>query len=230
MRSVGKILAMVVLLGGAARGQDTLQLTLAAAHKLAIQNNPQLTASRYTAEAAAQVSVEIGAAFQPTFFGSVTGVGADGGIVHQDLALAVFRIHLSGQGVDRSVIGDINRCCTRLQALLEEPGRRSVRLGVCYVGEDDGGTFFGQTRRNAKPDPLRSSRDHRDPALEPSAFIHLITPRSVSGERLSETHHRVAVTSPAQSLGSFCSCCSNLLRCKIIRRPSAYIKKDESLS
>jgi len=56
-----------------------LQLTLAAAHKLAIQNNPQLTASRYTAEAAAQVPVEIGAAFQPTFFGSVTGVGADGG-------------------------------------------------------------------------------------------------------------------------------------------------------
>jgi len=67
------------LLAGLALGQDTLQLTLAAAHKLAIQNNPQLTASRYTAEAAAQVPVEIGSAFQPTFFGSVTGVGADGG-------------------------------------------------------------------------------------------------------------------------------------------------------
>jgi outer membrane protein len=79
MRRVGKILAMMALLDGASRGQNTLQLTLAAAHKLAIQNNPQLTASRYTAEAAAEIPAEIGSAFQPTFFGSVTGVGADGG-------------------------------------------------------------------------------------------------------------------------------------------------------
>jgi outer membrane protein len=79
MRGVRATLAAVVLLQGAARGQGTLQLTLAAAHKLAIQNNPQLTASRYTAEAAAQIPQEIGAAFQPTLFGSVTGVGADSG-------------------------------------------------------------------------------------------------------------------------------------------------------
>ena len=38
------------------------------------------------------------------------------------------------------------------------------------------------------------------------------------------------VTAPAQSLGSFCSDCLNLLRCKIIRRPSACIKSDESFS
>ncbi len=65
MRST--FLAVVALLAGLARGQDTLQLTLAAAHKLALQNNPQLTASRYTAEAAAELPKEIGAAFQPTF-------------------------------------------------------------------------------------------------------------------------------------------------------------------
>src|SRR5439155_17247171 len=70
----------IAFLGGIGHAQqDTLQLNLAAAHKLAIQNNPQLTASRYTAEAAAQVPLEIGSAFQPTLFGSVTGVGADGG-------------------------------------------------------------------------------------------------------------------------------------------------------
>src|SRR6185436_17683413 len=72
-------LAVVAFLECIASRQDTLQLTLAAAHKLAIQNNPQLTASRYTAEAAAQVPGEIGSAFQPTLFGSVTGVGADSG-------------------------------------------------------------------------------------------------------------------------------------------------------
>jgi len=71
---------IIALLGGIGHAQqDTLQLTLAAAHKLAIQNNPQLTASRYTAEAAAQVPLEIGSVFQPTLFGSVTGVGADSG-------------------------------------------------------------------------------------------------------------------------------------------------------
>ena len=79
MRRAGTILAVVAFLECIAFGQDTLQLTLAAAHKLAIQNNPQLTASRYTAEAAAQVPGEIGSAFQPTLFGSVTGVGADSG-------------------------------------------------------------------------------------------------------------------------------------------------------
>jgi outer membrane protein len=78
MRGVGTIMVAVSILGGAARGQDTLQLNLAAAHKLAIQN-PQIAASRYMAEAAAQVPVEIGSAFQPTLFGSVTGVGADSG-------------------------------------------------------------------------------------------------------------------------------------------------------
>src|SRR5258708_22949277 len=59
--------------------QDTLRLTLKEAEKTALQNNPQIAASRYTAEAAAQVPAEIGSALQPTLFRSVTGVGADTG-------------------------------------------------------------------------------------------------------------------------------------------------------
>ena len=35
-----------------------LQLTLADAHKLALQNNPQVASSSYTAQAAAQVALE----------------------------------------------------------------------------------------------------------------------------------------------------------------------------
>ncbi len=71
----------VLLLGLAAvcRGQNALQLSLADAHKLALQNNPQVASSSYTAQAAAQVALEARSAFQPTLYGSVTGVGADSG-------------------------------------------------------------------------------------------------------------------------------------------------------
>src|SRR5262245_33500182 len=78
--SFRNLLVATAFLSGVVHAQpDTLQLTLAAANKLAIQNNPELMASRYTAEAAAQVPLEIGSLFQPTVFGSVTGVGADSG-------------------------------------------------------------------------------------------------------------------------------------------------------
>src|SRR5260370_41367480 len=57
--------------------QNTLRLTLKEAEKTALQNNPQIAASRFTAEAAAQIPAEGGSAFQPTLFGSITAVGAD---------------------------------------------------------------------------------------------------------------------------------------------------------
>ncbi len=68
-------LALAALSGG----QDAQQLTLKEAEKLALQNNPLISASRYTAEAAAQVPAEVASAFQPTLFGAITGVGADTG-------------------------------------------------------------------------------------------------------------------------------------------------------
>ena len=61
------------------RGQSALPLTLAEAQKLALRNNPQVSVSRYIADAAAQVTKEVGAARQPTVFGSVSGTGADSG-------------------------------------------------------------------------------------------------------------------------------------------------------
>jgi outer membrane protein len=56
-----------------------MPLSLGQAHQLALQNNPQVASSRYTAQAAAQVPVEVGSAFQPTLSGSITGTGADSG-------------------------------------------------------------------------------------------------------------------------------------------------------
>jgi len=59
--------------------QPTLHLTLAEAERLAVQNNPALTAAKYTAAAAGQVQAEYHAAYSPSFTGSLTGVGADNG-------------------------------------------------------------------------------------------------------------------------------------------------------
>jgi outer membrane protein len=46
---------------------------------LAVQNNPALTAAKFTAAAAGQVPAEYHANYSPSFNGSVTGVGADNG-------------------------------------------------------------------------------------------------------------------------------------------------------
>ena len=59
--------------------QQTLHLNLAEAERLALQNNPQLSAARFSAAAAHQTPLEYKAAYAPTFFGSITGVGADDG-------------------------------------------------------------------------------------------------------------------------------------------------------
>jgi outer membrane protein len=59
--------------------QQTMHLTLADARKLAIQNNPRFSAARLTAAAAYQVPPQLHAAFEPSFSGSLTGVGADNG-------------------------------------------------------------------------------------------------------------------------------------------------------
>jgi outer membrane protein len=59
--------------------QAPLRLTLAEAQRLAIQNNPQFSAAQLTAAAAYQVPNQYRANFEPSVFGSLTGVGADNG-------------------------------------------------------------------------------------------------------------------------------------------------------
>jgi len=56
-----------------------MHLTLAEAQRQAIANNPQFTAARFTAAAAYQVPLQYKASYEPTFSGSLTGVGADNG-------------------------------------------------------------------------------------------------------------------------------------------------------
>ncbi|MBS1858759.1 MAG: TolC family protein [Acidobacteria bacterium] len=59
--------------------QPAMHLTLAQAQQLAIQNNPQFSAARYTAAAAYQEAPQYKAAYQPSVTGSFTSVGADNG-------------------------------------------------------------------------------------------------------------------------------------------------------
>ena len=56
-----------------------MQLTLAEAQKIALQNNPQYSSAKFTAAAAAQIPAELRSAYFPAAFGSITGVGADSG-------------------------------------------------------------------------------------------------------------------------------------------------------
>jgi outer membrane protein len=79
MRGLVVTTVALISLAGIGRGQSPMPLTLADAQKLALQNNPQVAVSRYSADAAAQIPAEVRSAFQPTLFGSVTGTGADSG-------------------------------------------------------------------------------------------------------------------------------------------------------
>src|SRR5690349_13473868 len=71
--------ALLALLALPVLAQAPMHLTLAEAERLAIQNNPAFTAAKFTAAAAAQVPIEYHAAYEPSFTGSITGVGADNG-------------------------------------------------------------------------------------------------------------------------------------------------------
>src|SRR6516162_7204808 len=81
MRSILVYLVLpIVCLGPAALyGQPRMQLTLAEAQRLAIQNNPSFTAAKYNAAAAYQVAPQYKAAYEPNLSGNFTGVGADNG-------------------------------------------------------------------------------------------------------------------------------------------------------
>ncbi|MGA2267172.1 MAG: TolC family protein [Bryobacteraceae bacterium] len=79
MRSLLTVAALGSLWLSPAGAQPTMHLTLAEAQRLAIQNNPQFTAAKFNAAAAYQVPLQYRSNFEPTVFGSFTGVGADNG-------------------------------------------------------------------------------------------------------------------------------------------------------
>ena len=79
MRKISGLAVGLLAACGAGMAQIPMRLTLAEAEKLAVKNNPALSAAQLSARAAGQVPVEARSALLPTVFGSVTGVGADSG-------------------------------------------------------------------------------------------------------------------------------------------------------
>jgi outer membrane protein len=79
MRRIWIYSLTILGIAGSAAAQNTLPLTLAEAQRLAVANNPQLSAAQFNASAASQVPLELRANFEPTLSGALTGVGADSG-------------------------------------------------------------------------------------------------------------------------------------------------------
>lgn len=103
--------ALIVVFGCAAAAQDTLHLTLADAARIALQNNPRVSAARFSAEASKEVPKELRSAYQPTVFGSVTGAGASDGSRIAAGALnnpVIYNRFASGVGVSQ-LITDFGR-------------------------------------------------------------------------------------------------------------------------
>jgi len=78
MRHPG-ICVLILSLPGFTAAQGTLPLTLAETERLAIANNPQLSAAQFNAAASAQIPLELRANFLPNLSGALTAVGADSG-------------------------------------------------------------------------------------------------------------------------------------------------------
>ena len=70
---------LLVCQGSPVHAQEPLHLTLAEAEKLAVKNNPQLSAAVFDAAASFQVPIEYRAAYLPTLQGNATGVISDQG-------------------------------------------------------------------------------------------------------------------------------------------------------
>jgi len=72
-------ITLALLAGPLLAQQQTLNLTLAEAERLAIRNNPQFSAARFNAAASHQVPLQFRAGRLPAVSGAVTAVAADSG-------------------------------------------------------------------------------------------------------------------------------------------------------
>ena len=151
-----RIKLFIVLAAAAAvfaQQQDTLHLNLQQAEKIAVQNNPQVSAARYNAEAYKEVPKELRSNYQPTVFGSVTGVGASDGSRIAAGALnnpIIYDRFASGVGVSQ-LITDFGRTSNLIgsaqsRALAEEASSNATRAQVLLATDR---TYFAVLRAQA---------------------------------------------------------------------------------
>ncbi|MGD0496955.1 MAG: TolC family protein [Bryobacteraceae bacterium] len=114
-------LLTLLALASALPAQPAMHLALADAQRLAIQNNPQFSAARFNAAAAYQVPNEYRAGFEPTMFGSLTGVGADNGS------------RLAAGGLNNPVVYDRVGSGLTVGQMITDFGRTSNLVGMARL-------------------------------------------------------------------------------------------------
>jgi outer membrane protein len=106
---------------GAAQAQQPVHLTLPEAQRLAIQNNPQYSAAKYSAAAANQVPNQYRAARQPNLSGNFTAVGADNGS------------RIAAGGLNNPVIYNRVGSGLTISQLITDLGRTSNLIGMAKL-------------------------------------------------------------------------------------------------
>ncbi len=120
--------------------QDTFSLTLRQAEQIAVQNSPRLSSARYNAEAYKEIPKELRSNYQPTMFGSVTGVGASEGSRIAAGGLnnpIIYDRFASGIGVNQ-LITDFGRTSNLVgsaesRALAQEQNSNTTRAQVVFT-------------------------------------------------------------------------------------------------
>jgi outer membrane protein len=133
--------------------QQTMNLTLAEAERLAIQNNPQFAAARLNAAAAHQVPLEYRAGLAPFVAGSVTGVGADSGsrLASGGLNNPVVYNRLGSGLIVNQLVTDFGRTgnlvtTARLRAQAQDQSTETARADILVATAR---AFFRVLRSNA---------------------------------------------------------------------------------
>ena len=159
--------AAVVIAGGApaARAQIQPPLTLAQAEQDALQNHPQIRAAEFVSLAAKEAVREARAAYLPTAFGSVTGVGADNGtrIAAGGLNNPVIYDRVAGGIAFGQMLTDFGRThalvdSASLTAQAQEQSVSGQRLAVLL---DVDRAYFGVLRAQAVQRVAQTSVDAR---------------------------------------------------------------------
>jgi outer membrane protein len=146
-------ISIIAVFASAAFAQQPMHLTLAEAQRTAAQNNPRISAAKYTAAAAATVPAQYRAAYEPVLYGSFTGVGADNGsrLAAGGLNNPVVYDRLGSGLTVGQMITDFGRtgnlvASAKLRAAAQDQATESTRAQILFAVSD---AYFGLLRAHA---------------------------------------------------------------------------------
>ncbi len=101
----------------------------------------------------------------------------DGGVVHQDVDARRVRQHRFGESAASLATAQVRDNLPHATALVPDPLRGRRELGRNLGGDEDEGTFPGESRRHGATQPPTRARDQGHPTFE-NAEAHQLIPRS----------------------------------------------------